>query len=41
MQEVADINIVPVPNAIYHEDLARRLHVEADVEGTRSRLCCG
>ena len=33
MQEVADISIVPVPNAIYREDLARRLHVEADVEG--------
>ncbi len=33
MQEVADIDIVPVPNAIYREDLARRLHVEADVEG--------
>ena len=22
-----------IPNAIYHEDLARRLHVEADIEG--------
>ncbi len=33
MKDVADIDIVPVPNAIYREDLARRLHVEADVEG--------
>ena len=33
LHEVADVSIVPVPNAIYHEDLARRLHVEADVEG--------
>ena len=33
LQEVADVRIEPVPNAIYHEDLARRLHVEADVEG--------
>jgi Cu/Ag efflux pump CusA len=33
MKEVADIRIVPVPNSINHEDLARRLHVEADVEG--------
>lgn len=33
MQEVADIRVVPVPNAIHHEDLARRIHVEADVSG--------
>jgi Cu/Ag efflux pump CusA len=33
LQEVADVRIVPVPNAIYHENLARRLHVEADIEG--------
>ncbi|MDX1414249.1 MAG: efflux RND transporter permease subunit [Candidatus Promineifilaceae bacterium] len=33
LKEVADVKIVPVPNAIYREDLARRLHVEADVEG--------
>jgi Cu/Ag efflux pump CusA len=33
LQEVADVRIEPIPNAIYHEDLARRLHVEADVEG--------
>ena len=33
LQDVADVSIVPVPNAIYHQDLARRLHVEADVEG--------
>jgi len=33
LKEVANVDIVPVPNAIYHEDLARRLHVEADVEG--------
>lgn len=31
--DVADVRIVPVPNAIYHEGLARRLHVEADVRG--------
>ncbi len=33
LQDVADIAIEPVPNAIYREDLARRLHVEADVDG--------
>lgn len=33
LEEVADINIVPVPNAINRENLARRLNVEADVEG--------
>jgi Cu/Ag efflux pump CusA len=33
MQEVADIRMVPVPNAINRENLARRLHVEADVVG--------
>ncbi len=33
MADVADISIVPVPNAIYREDLARRLHVEADIAG--------
>jgi Cu/Ag efflux pump CusA len=33
MRDVADIRIVPVPNAIHREDLARRLHVEANVEG--------
>jgi CzcA family heavy metal efflux pump len=33
LQQVADVRIEPIPNAIYHEDLARRLHVEADVEG--------
>jgi Cu/Ag efflux pump CusA len=33
LQDVADVRMVPVPNAIYHENLARRLHVEADVAG--------
>lgn len=33
MQDVADISIRPVPNAIRRENLARRLHVEADVAG--------
>jgi Cu/Ag efflux pump CusA len=33
MQEVADIRMVPVPNAVNRENLARRLHVEADVVG--------
>jgi Cu/Ag efflux pump CusA len=33
LQEVADISIQPVPNGIQRENLARRLHVEADVEG--------
>jgi Cu/Ag efflux pump CusA len=31
--EVADVEIVPVPNAINHENMARRINVEADVEG--------
>ncbi len=35
MSEVADISIVPVPNAIYREDLARRIHVDAELDGTR------
>ena len=30
---VADINIVPVPNAINRENVSRRINVEADVEG--------
>ena len=33
LKEVADVKIVPVPNAIYRENLARRIHVEADVVG--------
>lgn len=33
LEDVADINIVPVPNAINRENLARRLNVEADVDG--------
>ena len=31
--EVAEVKIVPVPNAINHENMARRINVEADVEG--------
>jgi Cu/Ag efflux pump CusA len=33
LEEVANINIVPVPNAINREGMARRINVEADVEG--------
>ncbi|MGR9012412.1 MAG: efflux RND transporter permease subunit [Gammaproteobacteria bacterium] len=33
LSEVADISMVPVPNAIKREGLARRINVEADVEG--------
>ncbi|MFQ5922708.1 MAG: efflux RND transporter permease subunit [Anaerolineales bacterium] len=33
LAEVADVQIVPVPNAINHEGLARRIHVEANVSG--------
>ena len=33
LAEVANINIAPVPNAINREGLARRINVEADVEG--------
>jgi CzcA family heavy metal efflux pump len=33
MEEVADIRMVPVPNAINRENLARRINVEAEVEG--------
>jgi Cu/Ag efflux pump CusA len=31
--DVADVRIVPTPNAINREGLARRLNVEAEVEG--------
>jgi Cu/Ag efflux pump CusA len=33
LAEVADISIAPVPNAINREGLARRINVEAEVEG--------
>jgi CzcA family heavy metal efflux pump len=33
LDEVADIRMVPVPNAINRENLARRINVEAEVEG--------
>jgi CzcA family heavy metal efflux pump len=33
LTEVADVSITPVPNAINREDLARRINVEAEVEG--------
>ncbi len=33
MKDVADIRIEPVPNAINHENLARRINVEANVAG--------
>jgi Cu/Ag efflux pump CusA len=33
LAEVADVRMVPVPNAINREGLARRINVEAEVEG--------
>ncbi len=33
LKEVADITIAPVPNAINRENVARRINVEAEVEG--------
>jgi len=33
LKEVADISIRPVPNAIRHEGVSRRIDVEAEVEG--------
>jgi CzcA family heavy metal efflux pump len=33
LEEVARVSIVSVPNAINHENMARRINVEADVEG--------
>ena len=33
LADIADVRIGRVPNAINHEGLARRLHVEAEVEG--------
>lgn len=33
LEEVADVRIVPVPNAINREGLARRINVEANIEG--------
>ena len=33
LSEVADIRIAPVPNAINHEGLARRINVDANVRG--------
>ena len=33
LADVAEVRIVPVPNAIHHEGLARRIHVEANVSG--------
>ncbi len=33
LKEVADISIQPVPNAIRHEGVSRRIDVEAEVEG--------
>lgn len=35
LDEVANIRIVPVPNAINHEGLTRRINVEANVSGGR------
>jgi Cu/Ag efflux pump CusA len=33
LADVADVRIVPTPNAVNREGLARRINVEADVEG--------
>jgi Cu/Ag efflux pump CusA len=33
LADVADVSFVPVPNAINHENQARRINVEAEVEG--------
>ncbi|MEZ4862293.1 MAG: efflux RND transporter permease subunit [Caldilineaceae bacterium] len=33
LQEIADINIVPTPNGVNRENLARRINIEAEVEG--------
>jgi CzcA family heavy metal efflux pump len=35
LKDVADITIAPVPNAINHEGLARRINVDADMDGSR------
>lgn len=35
LQDVASIDIVPTPNVIHHEDLARKIDVGANVDGTR------
>ena len=33
LKEIADVTIVPVPNAINRENVSRRINVEADVDG--------
>ncbi|MCB0063919.1 MAG: efflux RND transporter permease subunit, partial [Caldilineaceae bacterium] len=33
LQEIAEINIVPTANGINRENLARRIHIEAEIEG--------
>lgn len=33
LQEIADINIVPTSNAVNRENLARRIHIEAEADG--------
>lgn len=33
LQEIADINIVPTANAVNRENLARRIHIEAEIDG--------
>lgn len=33
LAEVADVRIVPIPNAINHENMARRINVEVDIKG--------
>ncbi|MEZ4616637.1 MAG: efflux RND transporter permease subunit [Caldilineaceae bacterium] len=33
LQEIADVNIVPTTNGVNRENLARRIHVEAELDG--------
>ena len=35
LQDVADVDVVPVPNKIEHQDLSRSLDVGANLDGTR------
>jgi CzcA family heavy metal efflux pump len=35
LEQVANVNVVPVPNIIYHHDLSRSLDVGANIDGSR------
>jgi CzcA family heavy metal efflux pump len=35
LSDVADVTILPVPNVVHHEDLARNIDVGASLDGTR------